>query len=123
MYIALAAFLIIHGLAHMVGFVGPWGLSPATTSPPSTLFIGHVTLGETAMRTLGVFWLGGVFAFLIAAFGVLHHSPWWPAFTFGAAIGSLLLCAIALPVTKLGLAANVAIIVGVLLAHPEVVRT
>lgn len=72
------------------------------------------------MRALGIFWLGGALAFTVAAVGILRHAPWWPAFTFGAAIGSLILCILSLPQSKVGIPINVAIILTMLLAHPEV---
>ena len=122
MYPLIAIFLLLHGLAHLVGFVGPWGLSNSV-QPQSSLLAGRISIGMIAMRTLGIFWLGGALAFTVAAVGVLRHAPWWPAFTFGAAIGSLLLCILSIPESKVGIPINVAIIVTMLLSHPEVAAT
>jgi hypothetical protein len=121
MYIAFALLLLFHGFAHLVGFVTPWGL--ATNGPaPTTLLAGKLTVGSTVMRALGIIWLGGSLAFTLAAVGVLRHAAWWPAFTFGAAVASLLLCILNLPQAKIGIPINIAIILAVLLTHAEVVK-
>jgi hypothetical protein len=120
MYILISVFLILHGLAHLVGFAGPWGLA-SSLAPQTTLLGGRMPIGALGMRVVGVFWLGGALAFTIAAVGVLRHAAWWPSFAFGAAIGSLLLCALSLPQAKLGIPINIAIIAGLLLTRPEVV--
>jgi hypothetical protein len=120
MYAALAILLLLHGLAHLVGFFGPWGLANSPV-PQGTLLAGRISTGMIGMRIVGLLWLGGSLAFTIAAFGVLRHAPWWPAFTFGAAVASLLLCIVNLPQAKLGIPINVAIILVLLLTHSEVV--
>jgi len=116
MYAAFAAFLLLHGFAHLVGFVGPWRLSNSV-QPESTLLAGRISIEMSGMRALGMFWLGGALAFTVAAVGVLRHAPWWPAFTFGAAIGSLVLCVLSIPQSRIGIPINVAIIVTMLLTH------
>jgi predicted anti-sigma-YlaC factor YlaD len=120
MYIAFALFLLFHGFAHLVGFAGPWGLA-ASLPPQATLLAGRISTGALAMRVLGVIWLGGALAFTLAAVGVLRHAAWWPSFTFGAAVASLLLCIISLPESKIGIPVNIAIISAVLLTHADVV--
>ena len=120
MYVVFALFLLLHGFAHLVGFAGPWGL--ATSQPPqTTLLAGRISMGATSMRIIGVIWLGGSLAFTLAAVGVLRHAAWWPSFTFGAAVASLLLCIISLPESKIGIPVNIAIIAAVLLTHADVV--
>jgi hypothetical protein len=89
MYVLISGVLILHGLAHLVGFAGPWGLA-SSLAPQITLLGGRMPIGALGMRVVGVFWLGGALAFTIAAVGALRHAAWWPSFAFGAAIGSLL---------------------------------
>lgn len=120
MYIAFALFLLLHGFAHLVGFAGPWGLA-TSLSPQTTLLAGRISTGPVALRVLGVIWLGGSLAFTLAAVGVLRHAAWWPSFTFGAAVASLLLCIVSLPESKIGIPVNIAIIAAVLLTHADVV--
>lgn len=120
MYIAFAILLFLHGFAHLVGFVGPWGVANSVT-PQGTLLAGRISTGMIGMRIVGVLWLGGSLAFTLAAIGVLRHATWWPAFTFGAAVASLLLCILNLPQAKLGIPINIVIILVLLLTHSEVV--
>jgi hypothetical protein len=96
----------------------------ATNGPaPTTLLAGKLFVGTTVMRALGVIWLGGSLAFTLAAVGVLRHAAWWPSFTFGAAVASLMLCILNLPQSKFGIPVNIAIILAVLLTHAEVVTS
>jgi len=81
MYILFAVFLLLHGFAHLVGFVGPWGLS-SSVQLQSTLLAGRISIGMMELRAIGIFWLGGALAFTAAAVGIMRHAPWWPAFTF-----------------------------------------
>ncbi|SRR6266542_179938 len=120
MYVVFALFLLLHGFAHLVGFAGPWGLASSVT-PQSTLLAGRIPTGMAVMRIVGIFWLGGALVFTIAAVGVLRHTAWWPAFTFGAAVASLLLCILNLPQAKLGIPINIAIVLAILLTHSELV--
>jgi predicted anti-sigma-YlaC factor YlaD len=122
MYIIFALLLLMHGFAHLVGFAGPWGLANGIPGQ-STLLAGRVSTGTTVMRVIGALWLGGSLAFTLAAVGVLRHASWWPSFTFGAAVASLILCILNLPQSKIGIPVNIAIILAVLLTHAEVVTS
>lgn len=120
MYVTFAILLLAHGFAHLVGFVGPWGMA-SSAAPQSALLAGRISAGVVGMRIVSVLWLGGSLAFTAAAIGVLRHAPWWPGFTFGAAVASLLLCILGLPQARLGIPINIAIILVLLLTHSEVV--
>ena len=120
MYGGLAIFLLLHGLAHLVGFLTPFGLGGAAPIQ-SSMLAGRVAIGVVPMKALGILWLGGATAFTIAAFGVWHRAPWWPSFTFGTAVASLILCILSFPQSKIGIPINVALIIGLLMAHREVV--
>jgi hypothetical protein len=116
MYIAIAIFLALHGFAHLVGFVGSWGLTTNIT-PQVALLDGRIAMGTAGIRIVGVFWLIGAAVFAIAAFGVLRHAAWWPTLTLYAAVGSLLLSILGLPEAKLGIPVNIVIIAGLLLGQ------
>lgn len=120
MYVAFAILLLLHGFAHLVGFVGPWGLANSV-APQGTLLAGRISTGVIGMRIVGLLWLGGSLAFTLASIGVLRHASWWPGFTFGAAVASLLLCIVNLPQAKVGIPINIAIILALLVTHSEVV--
>jgi 2-hydroxy-6-oxonona-2,4-dienedioate hydrolase len=117
MRIALSLFLALHGVAHLVGFLAPWGLilSSGAGTPlpdPHLLLGGRVVVGDTAARGLGVLWLGIGMAFAVVAFGVWRRAPWAiPAFA-GVTLASLLLCAAWWPVTRIGAALNALLLLG-----------
>jgi hypothetical protein len=120
MYGGLAIFLLLHGMAHLVGFMTPWGIAGGAPVQ-SSLLAGRISIGIVQMKALGIFWLGGATAFTIAALGVWHQASWWPSFLFGTAIASLVLCILSYPQSKVGIPINLALIIGLLMTHREVV--
>lgn len=104
MRILLAAFLLAHGVAHIVGFLGAW-------APTRTTVIGNrVDLGAGWIKLVGLMWLAGAIAFGIAAVATVANAAWWPAFTMGLAGASLTLCILQLPETRFGLVLNIVLI-------------
>src|SRR5688500_16987409 len=58
MRFAFAFFLLIHGIAHLPGFVVPWRLATLTEMPyKTTLFNGAVNAGPVGARVIGLLWL------------------------------------------------------------------
>jgi len=100
MYIALAALIALHGLAHMVGFAAPWGYMK---NPPSDL------TGPSA-RILGIFWLIAAFVFVVAAVGLVRRESWWTPVTLVACLLSIALSVASLPYAKIGLLVDVALV-------------
>ena len=115
MEIVLAGILIIHGIAHLVGFVVPWKIAQLEEMPfKTTLFYGRVNVGDIGIRTIGIFWLiFGVGFWLCAAF-VLTSFSMWRHTTLSLSVLSTLLCIAGLPDSKYGIWVNVVIIVVVL---------
>jgi hypothetical protein len=108
MRLALAIALIVHGIAHVVGFLGAW-------APSKTAVLGHrFELGVTGFRILGLGWLALAVGFGIAAVGAVAAAPWWASLALGAALVSLVLCLVQLPDTRLGVVLNVIVVVWVL---------
>jgi hypothetical protein len=105
----IAAFLLAHGVAHLVGFAGTWRLSP-TIPYHTTLLAGRVDVGDAGIRTTGVLWLMLACAFSLAAAGTMLDAPWWRMLVLVAAMASLTLSIAALPEAKVGVAINVAIL-------------
>ena len=104
MRLLLAAFLLAHGVAHIVGFLGAW-------APTRTTIVGNrVDLGTSWIKLVGLMWLLGAIAFGVAALGTMANATWWPALTMGLAGGSLTLCLLQLPETKFGVALNIVLI-------------
>jgi hypothetical protein len=108
MRFAFAGFLLLHGLAHLVGFLNPFGLVPARLPDhppppaPDVLFNGRVVLREATARALGVAWLALAIAFALVAMGVAADAPWWPPGLAVAVVASLLLTAAWWPASRIG---------------------
>ncbi len=100
----LAAFLLAHGIAHVVGFLGAW-------APTRTTIIGNrIDLGAGWIKLVGLLWLAGALGFGVAAIATVANVGWWPTLAMGLAASSLTLCVLQLPETKFGVILNVALI-------------
>jgi hypothetical protein len=116
MRIALAVLMTLHGIAHLVGFVGSWQLVGAESNIPykTTLLSGRLRLSGAGVRAMGMFWLSTAVAFVLAALGALMNQPWWITGAFGTMLFSLMLCIVALPETRIGIGVNL-LLLGLLL--------
>ena len=78
MRLILAGLMTLHGIAHLVGFAGAWQLAPAKEIPYKTTVLGgHLQLGDTGIRVMGVLWLFAAVAFVVAAGGAVFNVRWW----------------------------------------------
>jgi 2-hydroxy-6-oxonona-2,4-dienedioate hydrolase len=113
-----ALFLLLHGLAHFVGFLTPWGLLSAGSdmnAPRSTQSIlgGRVALGPIASRAAGLLWLVLGTAFAVVAIGVWRAAAWsFPAMVVVVLL-SLLLSSLWWPRARVGVYVNIAILLSV----------
>jgi len=108
-----AVFLVLHGIAHGVGFTGSWRLGPSRDAPlATTLLGGRLDVGVMGIRATGVVWLLTGLAFVVAAVGVWRNADWWPALTMGVAVLSLVMSVLAWPEARIGVALNLVILVG-----------
>lgn len=104
----LAVLAMIHGIAHLVGFVVPWQLIKSAEQPyRTTILQGRIDLGEWGIRLYGLGWLALSLCFVVIVVGVLRRSSWWLIALEGAVATSLVLCALDWPATRLGVFANV----------------
>jgi len=111
----LAAALLIHGIAHVVGFVVPWKLVAAPKIPyRTTLLGGAVDVGALGIRIVGIAWLVVAISFVALAATVLRHATEWYATALYLVGLSLVLCVLDLPESRPGLLANAAILALVL---------
>ena len=110
--VAAAAILLAHGIAHLVGFVGSWRLSPKVPYT-TTVFAGRLDVGTAGTRVLGVLWLLLAADFLLTAGAAMMGLPWWPRAALVAATGSLVMCVAAWPNGVIGAVIDAAIILAV----------
>jgi hypothetical protein len=107
----LSIVFMAHGLAHLVGFVVPWGLWEVKDAPyRTTLLAGRVDVGDTGIRVFGLLWLGVALAFIIAGIAGFVGQLWWP-FAIGVALFSLVLGTLGWPDTRIGVVVDVVILI------------
>jgi hypothetical protein len=110
-----AVLLALHGLAHLPGFLSAWRLAALEELPYSThVLAGRLHVGDAGARVLGTLWLLTALAFWLAADLVMLDRTGWVPLILGAGTVSLLLCALGLPETRIGLALNVALLAALL---------
>jgi hypothetical protein len=110
MRIALAVLLVMHGIAHVVGFAVPWRLITSPDAPYSTrIAAARIDLGDTGIRVFGVAWLFLTVAFAVAAAAVVLRTPWSLGMAVAVTGVSLLFCLVSLPQARIGVAVNLVI--------------
>lgn len=110
MRIALGILFLLHGLAHLVFFIAPWGLAGSPELAPASLLSGTVDLGAGGARALGLIWLLGAVAFGAAAIGAFLRAGWWRRVAVTAAAASLVLSVLGWPGAMVGVPVNLAIL-------------
>jgi hypothetical protein len=108
MRLALAALMILHGIAHLVGFAGSWHL--AELPYKTTVLGGRVDLGDTGIRAAGLLWLTAAMAFVVVGAGTALDYSWWAKAALYVTLASLALTIMEFPEAKLGLVVNLAIL-------------
>jgi hypothetical protein len=109
MRIALALFLFAHGIAHLVGFVGTFQLSPNVPFNPRVLG-GAATADGLTLKAYGVSWLLLALGFAVVAAGALLGAPWWMPAAVEVTVISLVLCTLGWPEARIGFFLNVALL-------------
>ena len=116
MRLILAGLMTLHGIAHLVGFAGAWQLAPAKEIPYKTTVLGgHLQLGDTGIRVMGVLWLFAAVAFVVAAGGAVFNVRWWTNAALIVTAVSLAMTIIEWPEARFGFVVNVAILAALLL--------
>lgn len=111
MRIALAVLMVLHGVAHLPGFVVPWKLARMEDMPYSTtLLAGRVDVGDAGIRAMGVLWLLTALAFAAAALATWTARAGWLPLAVGCALVSLVLSVLALPLSRVGVGVNLVIL-------------
>ena len=107
----LVALLFIHGAAHLVGFAGPWRLIDAEgVTYQSSLFGGRIQVSASTMRALGIGWLLLACGFFASGVVAMVGAAWWSDATVGLVCASLALCAASWPAARVGVVANLVVL-------------
>jgi len=111
MRIALSLLLLLHGIAHLPGFLVSWRLMKAESVPYGTTIVGGaLDVGDSGIRLVGVLWLLVAAACVVAGVAGLRGTPGWPTLALTAVTFSFLLCIIGWPAARMGLALDVALL-------------
>lgn len=111
----LAILLLLHGLVHLVGFIGPFQL--VRRAPYQISLLGEeLDASDLGAKLVGVLWLVVAAAFAVAAAAVFVDASWWPTCTAVVATFSLLLCILGWPGSKVGVPVNLTILLAMLVA-------
>ena len=118
----LAVLMLVHGGAHLPGFLSEWRLAKLEGIPyRTTILAGRVDLGDSGIRVVGALWLAAAIAFWVAGVAAFGNWPGWIPAAIGITLGSLLLSLVELPEARIGVAVNLAILAGLLVANRLVV--
>ena len=111
MRIALAVFLVLHGIAHIVGFVVPWRIAKMDDMPYKTTIInGKIDVGDVGIRILGIIWLLIALAYFYSGWITYQQFDFWLTYTLVVSVISLAFCIIAVPDSHIGIYINIVLI-------------
>ena len=107
----LSVLMVLHGVAHLPGFVNSWRLAVFPDLPyHTTLLAGRLEIGDAGMRVVGALWLAAALGFCVAgAAGLAQRGGWVPLAMIVAAV-SATLCVLEWPAARIGLWVNLAIL-------------
>jgi hypothetical protein len=112
MRFVIAALFIIHGVAHLVGFVVPWRITTLKDTPyRTTILNGRVNVGEAGIKAIGVLWLFAALAYMACGVAVIVQLQWWFWLAVVTTFVSFDLTIIGWPESKIGVAVNGLIVV------------
>ena len=108
MRVLLGGTLLVHGVAHLVGFVVPWKIVTSSEVPYRTTLLG-ADIGQAGVRALGLAWLLVSVLFVVLGASVLRHAAWHYEAILTLVGVSVVLCLLGLPESRPGLLANASI--------------
>ena len=106
MRLILSFLLLVHGVAHLPGFLVAWGLASFPELPYRTTVFATIDVGGAGVRVVGLGWLlsTAVFVALASAMALRINVP---LLVLPLALGfSALLCVAGWPEARLGFVAN-----------------
>ncbi len=86
----LASALVLHGLAHITGFLAIWTDLPLGYSSRGSVFSSQLVIHSDAAKLLSVFWVLALAGFLATVYGLLTEKSWWHSLALLTSAVSLL---------------------------------
>ena len=118
MRLALSILFIIHGMAHLPGFLVPWGLvSPETMRYTTKVLGGTADLGPVGIRALSILWLVAALAFMGAGASTFLGDSAWYTLALAATVASVALTILGWPQSQAGLLLNLLLLTYLLLGQ------
>lgn len=112
---ALAVLFLLHGIAHLIGFLVPWGFVESDQPPLTSLVNGTIAVSSATLRLLALLWIPLAAAFAGAAVGLLIGAGWWYSTAMVASAASLVFSVIHWPLARVGVYLNVLILLYLIL--------
>ncbi len=107
----IAVLMILHGIAHLPGFIVPWRLAEFKETPyRTTLGSGRIDVGDTGIRVVGTLWLIVAVVFVAVGIAMIGDGGRWPFVAVAAALASLVLSLLSLPEARIGVVVNLVIL-------------
>jgi hypothetical protein len=102
----LAVLLLVHGVAHLPGFLVAFGLASFPELPYRTTVFGSLDVGTIGARAVGIGWLALSLSFIALAV-ILARRPDATPMVLPAVLGtSALLCVAEWPEARMGFVVN-----------------
>lgn len=116
MRIVLALLFVVHGIAHLSGFLVPWKIVQSADAPYTTIVPGGaVDLGPVGMRALSALWVLATLGFVMTGIATFRGDPGWPTLALGVTTLSLILTILSWPLSRIGAALNLVLLAFLLL--------
>jgi hypothetical protein len=110
---AAAIVLVAHGFVHLLGTVAYLELAAIEELPyKTTLFGGHVDVGDTGIRIFGLLWGLASIVFVTSAVALVFDRGRWRSLLLVVTLFSLLITVVDWTVAYAGIVVNLAILGG-----------
>ncbi len=86
----LAAPLIVHGLAHLSGFLASWTANDGGFTDRPWIISTSISVHDPVGRMFGILWLIAMIGFVGSGVGLVLRQAWWPTLAMAAVLLSLL---------------------------------
>ena len=107
----LSLLFLVHGIAHLPGFLIPWRrAAPAGIPYSTTVLAGTADLGTVGLRIVSILWLLAAVAFIVAGAATFFGDAAWRTIAVTATVASLALTVLGWPQSRLGFALNLLLV-------------